>query len=453
MDGKNRELIIRTLEIRHKSFHLSKNLRIIYVLKGELTLKFVAGKTTIKEGSIEIININEPVCFFAGTEGNVVLLFEIDGAFAKKMQPMIDRALYNCNTTLFYPCRTQNKYQEQLKSKLLLVYNLYTYTEDYSFIKKVLQEIEDLIVDKFHDLKNMLVQTDVSDTNLNRFLRIYDAIYSNSGGKINLKEIAEKEYVSVQYLSKEFNEKLNMNFKATVEYYKVIQAVRYLITTNMPVTLVSENSGFSAPRYFYKQFSYYLDCTPMLFRAKTRGEDDRVWEVPSDNERIKELVKKVMDSGMDIFSGSDKNIAEVESVRMNIGNKSDMMPQKEKAEADIIREIFRDVEKIRGIHPTAKFILLSEDEETKLKRFLGQEGVKPATMLISVSGSNKTYGELAYDIESVLSYMNLLISIASGKGVRTSFNWEISGMSESVNSILGYEPTDVIVGLLSFTFN
>ena len=74
-------------------------------------------------------------------------------------------------------------------------------------------------------------------------------------------------------------------------------------------------------------------------------------------------------------------------------------------------------------------------------------------MLISVSGSNKTYGELAYDIESALSYMNLLISIASGKGVRTSFNWEISGMSESVNSILGYEPTDVIVGLLSFTFN
>ena len=63
MDGKNGELIIRALEIRHKPFHLSKNLRIIYVLKGELTLKFVAGAATVKEGSIEIININEPVCF------------------------------------------------------------------------------------------------------------------------------------------------------------------------------------------------------------------------------------------------------------------------------------------------------------------------------------------------------------------------------------------------------
>lgn len=453
MDGKNRELIIRALEIRHKPFHLSKNLRIIYVLKGELTLEFVAGKSTVKEGSVEIININEPVCFFDGTEGNVVLLFEIDGAGAKKIQPLIDRALYNCNTTLFYSCKTQNKYQEQLKSKLLLIYNLYTYTEDYSFIKKVLQETEDLIVDKFHDLKNMLVETDVSDTNLNRFLRIYDAIYSNSGGKINLKEIAEKEYVSVQYLSKEFNDRLNMNFKATVEYYKVIQAVRYLITTNMPVTLVSENSGFSAPRYFYKQFSFYLKCTPMLFRNKIRSEDERVWEFPSDNERVKELVKKTMNATIGIFSKSDKERAEAEGVPMDIENKNDGDSQKEKAESDIINEIFRDVCKIRGVHPTAKFILLSEDEETKLRRLPGQEGMKPVTMLVSVSSSQKTCGELAYDIESALSYMNLLITVASGKGVSTSFNWEISGMSESVNSILGYEPTDVIVGLMSFTFS
>lgn len=453
MDGKNGELIIRALEIRHKPFHLSKNLRIIYVLKGELTLEFVAGQSIVREGSIEIININEPVCFLDGTEGNVALIFEIDGAVAKKMQPMIDRALYNCNTTLFYPCRTDNKYQEQLKSNLLLVYNLYTYTEDYSLIKKVLQETEDLIVDKFHDLKNMLVETGVSDTNLNRFLRIYDSIYTNSGGKINLKEIAEKEYVSVQYLSKEFNERLNMNFKATVEYYKVIQAVRYLITTNMSVTLVSENSGFSAPRYFYKQFSNYLKCTPMLFRAKTRGEADRVWEVPSDNERIKEIVKKVMSTNLEIFNSSDKERAEAEGVRINVENRNDASLQKGKAEVDIIREIFRDVYKIRGTHPTANFILLSEIEEMKLKRFLGQEGMKPVTILISLNGSNRTCGELAYDIESTLSYMNLLTNVASGKGVKTFFNWEISGMSESVNSILGYEPTDVIIGLLSFTFN
>ena len=43
-------------------------------------------------------------------------------------------------------------------------------------------------------------------------------IYENAANKLNLKEIAEREYVSVQYLSKEFNEKIHINFKTTVEY-------------------------------------------------------------------------------------------------------------------------------------------------------------------------------------------------------------------------------------------
>ena len=217
MKTRNRDLIIRAAEIRHKPFHLSKNLRIVYILKGQITLEFVAGKAEVREGEIEIININEPVAFSGGSPGNVILIFEFDSNAAKISQPRIDKALYNCNTTLFYPCKTKHKYQEQLISKLLLIYNLYVHTEDHSLIRKTSQEIEDLIVDKFHDLKNMLMETEVSEVNLNRFLRIYDSIYLNSAGKLNLKEIAEKEYVSVQYLSKEFNEKLNINFKRKLQ--------------------------------------------------------------------------------------------------------------------------------------------------------------------------------------------------------------------------------------------
>ena len=99
---------------------------------------------------------------------------------------------------------------------------LYMRTDDYSLIDKVTCEIEDLIVDKLNDFKNMLVDVGVSENNMSRLLRIYDLIYENAANKLNLKEIAEREYVSVQYLSKEFNEKLHINFKTTVEYYKAV---------------------------------------------------------------------------------------------------------------------------------------------------------------------------------------------------------------------------------------
>ena len=136
MKTRNRDLIIRAAEIRHKPFHLSKNLRIVYILKGQITLEFVAGKAEVREGEIEIININEPVAFSGGSPGNVILIFEFDSNVAKISQPRIDKALYNCNTTLFYPCKTKHKYQEQLISKLLLIYNLYVHTEDHSLIRK-----------------------------------------------------------------------------------------------------------------------------------------------------------------------------------------------------------------------------------------------------------------------------------------------------------------------------
>lgn len=291
---KNSELTIRAQEIRHKSFHLSDSLRIIYVFKGSVTLGFTAGRAEVREGEAEIININEPVEFAEGTPGNVSLIFEIDGQLARRKQPRIDKALYNCNTTLFYPCTAGRNHCEQLKAKLMLLYGIYTRTDDQKLIDQVIGEIEELIVSRFHDFKNMLVAAGVSESNMARLLRIYDMIYANAARKLNLKEIAESEFVSVQYLSREFNDKLHMNFKATVEYYKVIQAVRYLVSTDMSITTVSENSGFSAPRFFYKQFSSWLKCTPSEFRARIAAEEEKVIEFPPDDLLISRLIARIV---------------------------------------------------------------------------------------------------------------------------------------------------------------
>ena len=103
----------------------------------------------------------------------------------------------------------------------MLLYGIYTRTDDQKLIDQVIGEIEELIVSRFHDFKNMLVAAGVSESNMARLLRIYDMIYANAARKLNLKEMAESEFVSVQYLSREFNDKLHMNFKDTVEYYKV----------------------------------------------------------------------------------------------------------------------------------------------------------------------------------------------------------------------------------------
>ena len=261
-------LDIRAESITYKPFHVNSNLRLLYVLEGSINCRWVAGVHSIHEGEIEILNINEPVCIEKSGEENLVLIFEIDAGKAKEFYSFIDKALYNCNTTLFYPSRADSDDQALLKEKVRTLYHYYVGEMNDFLLEKVVEEIVIHIRQRFHDLNNMFTGQKGSDARAERFFRIYTYIYENYDKKINLKELAEKEYVSQQYLSKEFNDRLNMNFKDTLEYYRVINSVRYLITTKKTVTMISELCGFSASRYFYKHFFLYLKCTPKEFRDK-----------------------------------------------------------------------------------------------------------------------------------------------------------------------------------------
>ena len=440
MDTGDNGLVIKALEIRNKPFHVSENLRILYVLKGTLGLEFVAGRCYLTEGNIEIINIDEPVKLFSESgEENVVLVFEVERETAKSLQPLIDKALYNCSTTLFYPSKATKNHQQQLRAKLLLIYNLYVNTADDTLMIKTVQEAEDLIVEYFHDFKNMLADSGVSDARLNRFLRIYDSIYMNAA-ELNLRKLADNEYVSVQYLSKEFNEKLNVNFKATVEYYKVIQAVRYLITTCMPVTQVSENSGFSAPRYFYKQFSAYLKCTPVAFRDRLKAEEEQLlWLTPYDD-KIRKLVEKKASFNLGVFK-DEEDYHEISTPETG---------RSETAAADKLEDILSAVYEMKGGQPAsaAKFIILSPQEKAKIESLLGED-IGENVLAVMIDGRGKSAGKLVHDAEEALNCLSLFLDTASAGGIEADFRWDVSSLSEEIDQALGYEPTNVIVGLLS----
>lgn len=259
-------LEIYARQVSYMPFHLSENLRVLYILRGSVTCRWVAGVHTLSAGQIEIVNIREPFCIEECSEDNLILFFEIGREKAVEYFDLIDDALYNCNTTLFYDSTTDQGDQKILRDKLQMLYWSYRKEEAYFVIEKQVCEIVNFIGNNCHDLLNMLNAKHGTDSRADRFFRIYTYIYNHCEEKINLKQLADKEYVSQQYLSKEFNERLTMNFKDTLEYYRIIQSVRYLIQGQQTVTMVSELCGFSAPRYFYKHFLLYLKCTPVEFR-------------------------------------------------------------------------------------------------------------------------------------------------------------------------------------------
>ncbi len=280
-------------QVTYIPFHLSENLRLLYVLSGSISCRWVAGEHTLTAGQIEIVNIGEPFCIERCSEDNLILFFEIEKDKAVEYCDLIDDGLYNCNTTLFYDSTTDLKAQEKLKEKLQMLYCSCMEGESRAEVERRLCDIVNFIADNCHDLLNMLNAKRGMDPRAERFLRIYTYMYNHCDEKINLKQLADCEYVSQQYLSKEFNERLNVNFKDTLEYYRIIQSVRYLIQGQKNVTMISELCGFSAPRYFYKHFGIYLKCTPAEFRSRYLSRREQVKEIEPGDSGVMELLLKL----------------------------------------------------------------------------------------------------------------------------------------------------------------
>lgn len=253
-------------------YHINKNLRILYVLSGEIEVTWVSGKQKISQNEIEIINVNEPSQISKCGADNVVAIFEIDMEFAKKYCDDIDATIYNCNCDFFFPSRTKQVDQAALKLRLIQIYKIYANRSLHYKLPMEVMEAVLLIKEKFNDIKNIFSDNMKSDIHAERFLRINHYLISNINKKLSLKEIAAKEYLSPHYVSKEFNEKLNKSFQAIVDYYRVKKSVMMLISTDMSITSISEDCGFSANRYFYEKFRCYMDCTPVQFRKELRKQ-------------------------------------------------------------------------------------------------------------------------------------------------------------------------------------
>lgn len=284
-------LKINAGQVTYMPFHLSENLRLLYVLCGSVSCRWVAGVHTLSAGQIEIVNIEEPFCIEQCSEDNLILFFEIEKEKVVEYCDLIDDGLYNCNTTLFYDSTTDSKAQTLLKDKLQMLYDDCLAQKERAVIENRVCDIVNFIVDNCHDLLNMLNAKRGTDPRAERFLRIYTYMYNHCDEKINLKHLADCEYVSQQYLSKEFNERLNMNFKDTLEYYRIIQSVRYLIQGRKNVTMISELCGFSAPRYFYKHFAMYLKCTPAEFRNQYLSRSAQIRKVDVEDAHLLERLQ------------------------------------------------------------------------------------------------------------------------------------------------------------------
>ena len=255
--------------IREYPIHWHNSIEILYVLRGSINVTIDTDSFEILEKEIEIINVDEAHRIYS-KEDNKVLIFHIDPYFFEKYYKDI-------NNIFFYTNSTDDGAQEGEEYDLLRNFLAKLLCENVQKLEDYDKEIESILVDllyhllnNFHYLTYEKEELKDKSEQLARYHRISKYIFNNYDSNITLQEIAKKEFLSPHYLSHEIKYATGYSFTDLVNLTRVEESVKLLLDSDLSISDISDEVGFSHVRYLNKNFKNYYGCTPLQYRKKNK---------------------------------------------------------------------------------------------------------------------------------------------------------------------------------------
>lgn len=255
--------------IKEYPIHWHNSIEILYVLRGSINVNVDTDSFEVLEKEMEIINVDEAHRIYSD-EDNRVLMFHIDPSFFEKYYKDI-------NNIFFYTNSTDDGAQEGEEYDLLRNFLAKLLCESVQKLDDFDKEVESLLIDllyhlinNFHYLTYEREELKSNTEQLARYHRISKYIFNNYDSNITLQEIAKKEFLSPHYLSHEIKNATGNSFTDLVNQTRVEESVKLLLDSDLSISDISDEVGFSHVRYLNKNFKNYYGCTPLQYRKKNK---------------------------------------------------------------------------------------------------------------------------------------------------------------------------------------
>jgi two-component system response regulator YesN len=129
------------------------------------------------------------------------------------------------------------------------------------------------IIEKVVDKK--LVDANSSNASNREPIReAIEYINNNLKNELPLKEVADNVHLNPSYLSVLFKENVKLTFSEYVTRRRIQRAKELLISTNLPVNDIAEESGYKTAKYFIRIFKEIEGMTPSAYR---KNNNERVF--------------------------------------------------------------------------------------------------------------------------------------------------------------------------------
>lgn len=121
----------------------------------------------------------------------------------------------------------------------------------------------------FHETSSEFMQSDLTDLELIKRLQpSLDYISEHFNEEIKATYMASLCNMSSSYFSRTFNTQMRMNFNEYVNYVRIMEAEKLLVSTTMNITEIANVVGFSTTSYFIKLFKEYKKLSPKQFKKE-----------------------------------------------------------------------------------------------------------------------------------------------------------------------------------------
>ena len=257
---------VRMYSIEEYEPHYHENcIELLLVLKGDAYLMASYDRFHMKAGEFIVIN-NGDIHYIRSDVENVLLSMYVD------LDAFTDKCRYIRN--LYFVCESfnvnnvQRAYLQELRKVITsIAMDAAGGGENTDRINESINQFMDMLIYRF-DLANYHNLKEISEPQLERYHRLIREADENYGDKLDLEDIASKEFIGKKYISQFWKNMTNMNFTEFLNSRRSEKAEKILLTTDRSINEISLMCGFSDTKYIYKNFKKWYDKTPLAHKKE-----------------------------------------------------------------------------------------------------------------------------------------------------------------------------------------
>jgi len=252
--------------------HWHDELEIIYILDGSIKLNVAGEVYAMNKEDIAVVNSKEVHFFQNEGRNNSLLVIQFSMDVLKGFDKNLERVKFRCNSSFL----TDNRYApsyEIIKTCLARIF-WEIRNRNIAYLFQIHSQINTIITGLYRDFPYIIMgqeSIDINNEDLKRMDRIFSYVEQHFMKPISIRDIANKEYLSVYYLSHLFKERVGISFGKYVTIKRFESAKKQLLATNKSISEVATDCGFKNVKSFYSIFKEREKCTPLEYRDSKKG--------------------------------------------------------------------------------------------------------------------------------------------------------------------------------------